>query len=432
MKLAVVGTGYVGLVSGTCFAELGNDVICVDKLKDKVEQLNRNEIPIYEPGLEELVRKNKEAGRLAFTTDLKEAVKEAEVVLIAVGTPETETGAANLSFVYAVAEEIGEALDDTFKVIVNKSTVPVGTGEAVEGIVRKRKPEANIDVSSVPEFLREGSAVNDTFHPDRVVIGTSSEKAASMLKELHLPLTDNIVITDPRSSEMIKYASNAFLATKISFINEIANICDLYDADVHAVAKGMGLDHRIGPKFLHAGIGYGGSCFPKDVKALKYLAEDKGYHPNILQAVNDVNEIQSRKMVEHLDRIFDGDISGRTIAILGLAFKPNTDDMREAPSLKIIQELMERGASIRAFDPIAKENAEQMLPDEVEYAESALAAIDGADAAFLVTEWDECKAITPGQWKNSLKQPVVVDGRNALDKESLKAEGIIYHGIGRK
>ncbi|SDH63062.1 UDP-glucose dehydrogenase family protein [Alteribacillus bidgolensis] len=432
MNLAVVGTGYVGLVSGTCFAELGNHVICVDKLEQKVDQLNLNEIPIYEPGLEELVRKNKDAGRLAFTTNLTQAVKEADIILIAVGTPETETGAANLSYVYAVAEEIGEALDDTFKVIVNKSTVPVGTAEEVEEIVRRKKREVNINVSSVPEFLREGSAVHDTFHPDRVVIGTSSEKAASMLKELHLPLTENIVVTDSRSSEMIKYASNAFLATKISFINEIANICDLYEADVHAVAKGMGLDHRIGPKFLHAGIGYGGSCFPKDVKALKYLAEDKGYQPNILQAVNDVNEIQSRRMVEHLDRIFDGDISGRTIAILGLAFKPNTDDMREAPSVKIIQDLIKQGAAVRAFDPIAIENAKKMLPDEVEYVDSALAAINGADAAFLVTEWDECKSLTPKQWKESLKQPVVVDGRNALDKESLKAEGIIYHGIGRK
>ncbi|WP_158736853.1 UDP-glucose/GDP-mannose dehydrogenase family protein [Alteribacillus sp. YIM 98480] len=432
MNLAVVGTGYVGLVSGTCFAELGNHVICVDKLEEKVDQLNRNEIPIYEPGLEELVRKNKDAGRLVFTTNLTQAVKEADIIVIAVGTPETETGAANLSYVYAVAEEIGEALDGTFKVIVNKSTVPVGTAEEVEKIVRRKKPEVNINVSSVPEFLREGSAVHDTFHPDRVVIGTSSEKAASMLKELHLPLTENIVLTDSRSSEMIKYASNAFLATKISFINEIANICDLYEADVHAVAKGMGLDHRIGPKFLHAGIGYGGSCFPKDVKALKYLAEEKGYQPNILQAVNDVNEIQSRRMVEHLDRIFDGDISGRTIAVLGLSFKPKTDDMREAPSVKIIQDLIKQGATVRAFDPVAKENAKQMLPDEVEYVDSALTAINGADAAFLVTEWDECKSLTPKQWKDSLKQPVVVDGRNALDKESLKAEGIIYHGIGRK
>ncbi|SDH18968.1 UDPglucose 6-dehydrogenase [Alteribacillus persepolensis] len=432
MKLAVIGTGYVGLVSGTSFAELGNTVVCVDKVEEKVEQLNRNEIPIYEPGLEELVKKNKDAGRLFFTTNIQEAVEQAEIVMIAVGTPETETGAANLNYVYAVAEEIGQSLTNSFTVIVNKSTVPVGTAEAVNEIIRKTYPQAEIDVCSVPEFLREGSAVHDTFHPDRVVIGTSSEKAADMLTELHRPLTDQIVVTDPRSSEMIKYASNAFLATKISFINEIANICDLYDADVHAVAQGMGLDHRIGPKFLHAGIGYGGSCFPKDVKALKFLAEDKGYQPNILQAVNDVNNIQSHKVVEHLDRIFDGDIQGRTIAVLGLAFKPNTDDMREAPSIKIIEELNQRGGHIRAFDPAAVENAKQMLDVDITYTDQALAAIDGADAALLVTEWKECVSITPEQFKQALKQPVVIDGRNALDKESLKQAGIIYHGIGRK
>ncbi|MFB5661021.1 UDP-glucose dehydrogenase family protein [Alteribacillus sp. HJP-4] len=432
MKLAVVGTGYVGLVSGTCFAELGNDVICVDKLEEKVERLNRYDIPIYEPGLEDLVRKNKEAGRLRFTTDIKGAVTSSDIIFIAVGTPETPTGAADLSFVYTVAEEIGGALDSTYKVIVNKSTVPVGTAEAVESIVKKRQPAASIDVCSVPEFLREGSAVKDTFNPDRVVIGTSTKKAADLLTQLHQTLTSNIVITDPRSSEMIKYASNAFLATKISFINEIANICDLYDADVNAVAKGMGMDNRIGPKFLHAGIGYGGSCFPKDVKALKYLAEEKGYKTDMLQAVNDVNEKQSRKMIDHLDLIYNNQINGLTIAILGLAFKPNTDDMREAPSLKIIHELIGRGAKIRAFDPISMNNAKSLLPDDVYYAGSAGEAIEGADAAFLVTEWDECKEIAPTDYKKKMNRPVVLDGRNALDAQALKNEGIIYHGIGRK
>ncbi|RSL33654.1 UDP-glucose/GDP-mannose dehydrogenase family protein, partial [Salibacterium salarium] len=262
MNIAVIGTGYVGLVSGTCFADLGNHVICVDNLEEKVERLNRNEIPIYEPGLEELVRKNKEAGQLSFTTNIGQAVRQSDVILIAVGTPETNSGAADLSYVYAVAEEIGAELDETYKVIVNKSTVPVGTAEAVESIIQKRQPSASVDVCSVPEFLREGSAVKDTFHPDRVVIGGSSQKATDILTELHQPLTDRLVVTDTRSSEMTKYASNAFLATKISFINEIANICDIYEADVNAVAKGMGLDHRIGPKFLNAGIGYGGSCFP--------------------------------------------------------------------------------------------------------------------------------------------------------------------------
>ncbi|WP_240374371.1 UDP-glucose dehydrogenase family protein [Bacillus piscicola] len=432
MKLAVVGTGYVGLVSGTCFAELGNDVICVDKLEEKVERLNRCDIPIYEPGLEELVRKNKEEGRLSFTTNLREAVKKADLIFIAVGTPETESGAADMSFVYAVAEEIGSAVDNHYKVIVNKSTVPVGTAEAVEAIIKEQQPAAKIDVCSVPEFLREGSAVEDTFHPDRVIIGTTSENAEKILKELHLPLTDKIVSTDPRSAEMIKYASNAFLAAKISFVNEMANICDLYDADINAVTKGMGLDHRIGPKFLNAGIGYGGSCFPKDVKALKHLAEEKNYRTDLLQAVIDVNDKQSRRMVDHLDNVYDGDINGLTIGVLGLAFKPHTDDMREAPSLKIIQELVDRGALVQAYDPIATENAKPLLPKEVKLVERAYAALEEADAVFLVTEWEECKELTPQEFKEAMKRPVVIDGRNVLDREALKAEGIIYHGIGRK
>ncbi|SFQ24254.1 UDP-glucose dehydrogenase family protein [Salibacterium halotolerans] len=432
MNVAVIGTGYVGLVSGTCFAELGNQVICVDNVQEKVDRLNESQIPIYEPGLEELVRKNKNEDRLSFTTDIGKAVRESDIILIAVGTPETETGAADMSFVYKVAEEIGGAVDDTYKVIVNKSTVPVGTSEAVQQIIEKQQPGADIDVCSVPEFLREGSAVKDTFHPDRVVIGASSTRASDMLEELHQPLTGQIVVTDPRSSEMIKYASNAFLATKISFINEMANICDIYDADVNAVARGMGLDHRIGPKFLKAGIGYGGSCFPKDVKALKYLAEEKDYHPSLLQAVNDVNEQQNRRMIEHLTRIFDGDIEGLTIAVLGLAFKPNTDDIREAPALKIIEDLDAKGARIQAFDPVAADNAKQMITADVHYADTALDALKDADAAFLVTEWAECKALTAAQFKEQLKRPVVIDGRNALDPAILKAEGIIYHGIGRK
>ncbi|SFL84876.1 UDP-glucose dehydrogenase family protein [Salibacterium qingdaonense] len=432
MNVAVIGTGYVGLVSGTCFAELGNQVICVDNVQEKVDRLNENEIPIYEPGLEELVGKNKAENRLSFTTDIGMAVRESDIILIAVGTPETETGAADMSFVYKVAGEIGRAVNDTYKVIVNKSTVPVGTSEAVQQIIEKQQPAADIDVCSVPEFLREGSAVKDTFHPDRVVIGASSTRASDMLEELHQPLTGQIVVTDPRSSEMIKYASNAFLATKISFINEMANICDIYDADVNAVARGMGLDHRIGPKFLKAGIGYGGSCFPKDVKALKYLAEEKDYHPSLLQAVNDVNEQQNRRMIEHLTRIFDDDIEGLTIAVLGLAFKPNTDDIREAPALKIIEDLDAKGANVQAFDPVAVDNAKQMITADVYYADTALEALKDADAAFLVTEWAECKALTASQFKEQLKRPVVIDGRNALDPGIMKAEGIIYHGIGRK
>lgn len=432
MKLAVIGTGYVGLVSGTGFSDLGNEVICVDKVEEKIEQLNNNQIPIYEPGLEELVRKNRAEGRLSFTTDLKAAVKASDLVFIAVGTPESPSGAADLSYVYSAAEEIAEALDERYKVIVVKSTVPVGTSEEVERRILAKKPDANIDVCSVPEFLREGSAVHDVFHPDRVVIGARTEKAAQLLEELHAPLTDKIITTDPRSSEMIKYASNAFLATKISFINEMANICDTYDADIQAVAKGMGLDKRIGPKFLNAGIGYGGSCFPKDVKALKHLAEEKNYHSKILQAVIDVNEKQSDRMIEHFDEIFEGKGEGLTIGMLGLAFKPNTDDMREAPSLKIIPKLLERGVRVKAYDPIASDNAKALLPEEVEITSSAKDALKDVDALLLVTEWEEFSTLTPAELKSLMKQQVIIDGRNMFDRDAFKEAGFIYRGIGRK
>jgi UDPglucose 6-dehydrogenase len=433
MKLTVVGTGYVGLVSGTSFAELGNDVICVDKLPEKVDRLNNGEIPIYEPGLKELVDSNRAAGRLQFTTELRPAVQASDVVVIAVGTPESETGAANMSYVYGVADEIGEAVnDDKFRVVVNKSTVPVGTADRVGSLIADKNPDAQVEVCSVPEFLREGSAVKDTFNPDRVIIGTNSNKAADILTELHQPLTDNIVVTDPRSSEMIKYASNAFLATKISFVNEVANICDYYGADINAVTRGMGMDNRIGPKFLNAGIGYGGSCFPKDVKAIKHLAEVKGYYPQLLQAVNDVNEKQSLRMVDHLNVIFNEDIRNITVALLGLAFKPNTDDMREAPSLKIIRSLQEYGVKVRAFDPVAEDNAKQLLEGDIYFAENALDACEGADAAMLVTEWDECLQVTPEKLKSIMNKPVMIDGRNAFEAKEFKEAGFIYHGIGRK
>lgn len=433
MKLTVVGTGYVGLVSGTSFAELGNDVICVDKIPEKVDRLNNGEIPIYEPGLKELVDSNRAAGRLQFTTELRPAVQASDVVVIAVGTPESETGAANMSYVYGVADEIGEAVnDDKFRVVVNKSTVPVGTADRVRSLIADKNPGAQVEVCSVPEFLREGSAVKDTFNPDRVIIGTNSDKAADILTELHQPLTDNIVVTDPRSSEMIKYASNAFLATKISFVNEVANICDYYGADINAVTRGMGMDNRIGPKFLNAGIGYGGSCFPKDVKAIKHLAEVKGYYPQLLQAVNDVNEKQSLRMVDHLNVIFNEDIRNITVALLGLAFKPNTDDMREAPSLKIIRSLQEYGVKVRAFDPVAEDNAKQLLEGDIYFAENALDACEGADAAMLVTEWDECVQVTPEKLKSIMNKPVMIDGRNAFEAKEFKEAGFIYHGIGRK
>ncbi|HEX6923050.1 MAG TPA: UDP-glucose/GDP-mannose dehydrogenase family protein [Bacillales bacterium] len=431
MKLMMVGTGYVGLVSGTCFAESGNEVICVDNQKEKVESLKRGEIPIYEPGLQELVLKNSQEGRLSFTTDLKAAAPDVDAIFIAVQTPASEDGSADLSYVQSVAEEIGEVIGEGFKIVVNKSTVPVGTAEKVEGIIKGRNPQANVAVCSVPEFLREGSAVHDTFHPDRTVIGASSEKARDQLVELHKPFTDKIVATDVRSAEMIKYASNAFLAAKISFTNEIANICDVYGADVHAVTKGMGLDHRIGPKFLNAGIGYGGSCFPKDIRALIHMADAHDYEPKLLRAVEAVNEKQSMRIVEHLEQVFGNDLSGRTLAVLGLAFKPNTNDTRDAPSIKIINELVERGGNVKAFDPIVKSLQGSETSDKTTFCGSAEQAIEGADALLLVTEWAEFKNLSPQMVKEKLRTPVVVDGRNAFDSEKMKAEGLIYHGIGR-
>ncbi|MCL7746761.1 UDP-glucose dehydrogenase family protein [Halalkalibacter alkaliphilus] len=431
MKLAVVGTGYVGLVSGTCFAELGNTVICVDKIDEKVEMLKRGEIPIYEPGLKELVVSNQEKGRLTFSTDLAAAVAASDIILIAVGTPAAEDGSANMSYVYAVAEEIGEALDSSYKVVVNKSTVPVGTAEKVEEIIKEKNENAQVDVCSVPEFLREGSAVKDTFNPDRIVIGTSSKKAEEMLVALHKPLTEEIVVTDVRSSEMIKYASNAFLATKISFINEIANICDAYGADVKAVARGMGLDNRIGPKFLNAGLGYGGSCFPKDTKAIIHLAQSAGYTPELLQAVEGVNERQSFRIIEHVKGIFGTELIGLKACILGLAFKPETDDIRDAPALKIIDQLLEMGMAVKAYDPIAVENTKKVLGDRVEYGANVEETLEGTDVMILVTEWDEFVKLDPEMIKNKLNRAIVVDGRNVYEPKAMREAGFIYHGIGR-
>ncbi|WP_332629812.1 UDP-glucose dehydrogenase family protein [Halalkalibacter flavus] len=431
MKLAVVGTGYVGLVSGTCFAELGNTVICVDKIDEKVEMLKRGEIPIYEPGLKELVVSNQEKGRLTFSTDLSAAVAASDIILIAVGTPAAEDGSANMSYVYAVAEEVGEALDSNYKVVVNKSTVPVGTAEKVEEIIKEKNGKAQVDVCSVPEFLREGSAVKDTFNPDRIVIGTSSKKAEEMLVALHKPLTEEIVVTDVRSSEMIKYASNAFLATKISFINEIANICDAYGADVKAVARGMGLDNRIGPKFLNAGLGYGGSCFPKDTKAIIHLAQSAGYTPELLQAVEGVNERQSSRIIEHVKGIFGTELSGLKACVLGLAFKPETDDIRDAPALKIINQLLEMGMAVQAYDPIAMENTKKVLGDRIEYGANVEETLEGADVMILVTEWDEFVTLDPEMIKNKLNRAIVVDGRNVYEPKAMREAGFIYHGIGR-
>lgn len=433
MNITMIGTGYVGLVSGTCFAEKGNRVVCVDKLEDKIAALKRGEIPIYEPGLKELVERNVREGRLFFTTDVAECLNESDVVFIAVGTPAKDDGSADMTYIYRVAEEIGSVIDHRYKVIVTKSTVPVGTAEKLKTMIQEKNQSAQIDVCSVPEFLREGSAVYDTFHPDRVVIGCDSKRAEETLVELHRAFTDKIVLTDIRSAEMIKYASNAFLATKISFINEIANICDGNGADVAAVAKGVGLDHRIGPKFLQAGIGYGGSCFPKDVRALIHMARTANYEPELLQAVENVNERQGRRVIDHLNEIFSNELKGLTIALLGLTFKPNTDDMREAPSLKIIRELREKGAAIQAYDPIIHyKNELPGITAEVDLCYSVEEAITSADAAVVITDWDEFKQLTPTQFKKALKRPVVIDGRNIFDPKAMKNEGLIYHGIGRR
>ncbi|HEX7065270.1 MAG TPA: UDP-glucose/GDP-mannose dehydrogenase family protein [Bacillales bacterium] len=432
MKIMMAGTGYVGLVSGTCFAESGNDVICVDNQTEKVEMLNRGEIPIYETGLQELVLKNTDEGRLSFTTDMEASAAWADVIFIAVGTPASEDGAADLSYVYNVAKEIGSAIGDSYTIVVNKSTVPIGTAEKVASLIKEQTPEANVDVCSVPEFLREGSAVHDTFHPDRTVIGAPTEKACQKLRDLHEPFANNFVITDVRSAEMIKYASNAFLATKISFINEIANICDAYEADVNAVATGMGLDHRIGPKFLNPGIGYGGSCFPKDIRALIHMAETYDYEPRVLRAVEEVNEQQGMRIIEHLDQIYENDLSDRTVAVFGLAFKPNTNDMRDAPSIKIIRELLRRGARVKAYDPIVGEEGKAIISDEIELSGSSFEAMEDADVLVIVTEWPEFKDLSLSEMKDRLNAPIVIDGRNVFDPKEMKKHGFIYRGIGRK
>lgn len=429
MKLAVIGTGYVGLVSGVCFSELGNEVICVDNVQAKVDMLNKGEVPIHEPGLKGLIASNTTAGRLSFTTDLVEAVGRSEIIIIAVGTPSLPDGRANLTYIEQAAEEIGRAINE-YKVIVVKSTVPVGTNERVASIVRKYAA-AQFDFASVPEFLREGSAVKDTMNPDRIIVGTASERAAEMLTALHLPLTNQITITDVRSSEMIKYASNAFLATKISFINEIANICEKVGADVEEVAKGMGMDRRIGSSFLKAGIGYGGSCFPKDTQALIQIAGQMDYDFKLLKSVVEVNSGQRYNVIRKLEELL-GDISGRTIGIWGLAFKPETDDVRDAPAFEIIETLLERGAKVMAYDPIASDNFQNSFNrSEVQYCQSAQEAAMGADALCILTEWKEFIDIPLSNIQQWLKSPNLIDGRNIYREEDLRETPFAYYSVGR-
>lgn len=429
-KLAVIGTGYVGLVSGTCFAEIGNNVTCCDINEEKINNLQNGGIPIYEPGLEELVKRNVQEGRLSFTHQIPKAMQEADIIYIAVGTPMADTGEADLKYVDAVANTIGENLNG-YKVIVNKSTVPVGTGQRVYNIIKEVSGgEQEFDVVSNPEFLREGTAIDDTMNMERAVIGATSDKAASIIEELHAPFDTVILKCDVESAEMIKYASNSFLATKISFINDIANICERVGADVTKVAEGMGLDSRIGRKFLNAGIGYGGSCFPKDTSALLHIAQSVGYDFELIKSVIKTNEYQKNIIVKKVEDIF-GDITDKTVAVLGLAFKPNTDDMRDAPSLEIVPELLKRNARIKAFEPIAYHEAYKHFGDTIEYYEDVYAALDNADFCIIVTENLQVKQLDLGKVKSHLNMPVIIDGRNCFTLEEMKKQAIIYHSIGR-
>lgn len=434
MKIAIIGTGYVGLVSGVCFAEFGHEVTCIDKDQAKIARLQKGEIPIYEPRLEVLVHKNLKAHRLVFTTDYSPGVPEAEVVFIAVGTPASRRGDgyADLTYVYEAARQLAGYLRD-YTVVVNKSTVPVGTARQVARIISEVNREASFDVASNPEFLREGAAINDFMHPDRVVIGVDSDRATDVLKAIYRPLyliETPFVMTTIETAELIKYASNAFLATKISFINEIANLCEEIKANVQDVAKGMGLDGRIGRKFLHAGPGYGGSCFPKDTSALLRIAQEHGVACRIVESVVEVNAAQRARMTRKVRHAVGGNEAGKTIAVLGLAFKPETDDIRDAPAITILATLLERGATIRAHDPQAMTEAAKVLP-EVRYCSNPYDACEQADAVVLMTEWNEYRALDLERIRGLLKEPVFVDLRNVYVPAAMKELGFHYHSVGR-
>ena len=430
MKIAVAGAGYVGLVTAACFAELGNDIICVDIDEDKINKLNNGIIPIYEPGLEDFVMKNVSNGRLKFATDLKTAIRESEIIFICVGTPPKENGEADLSHVENVARTIADVMD-SYKIVVEKSTVPVETGEKVAKTIKAyNMHKVDFDVVSNPEFLREGSAVNDFIHPDRIIIGCGSERAKKIMQDLYAPLKAPIICTDIRSAEIIKHASNSFLAAKISFINAIANICELAGADVEKVAEGMGLDKRIGRNFLNAGIGYGGFCFPKDTEAFIRIAEKLGYDFKLLKAVQEINVNQRKHFVRKIEKAL-WIVKGKTIGVLGLAFKPNTDDMRFAPSINIIADLQKDGAKIKAYDPEASEKAKNILNDVV-HCNNPYDAAQDADALLIITEWSEFKNLDLKKLKSIMRHPLVVDGRNMFNPEDLKKEGFTYISIGRK
>ena len=431
MNICVVGTGYVGLVTGAVFADLGNDVVCVDNDRAKVEALKAGRMPIYEPGLEEMVARNAGDQRLTFTTDLGAGVQHGDVIFIAVGTPPKATGETDLSHVEAVAAEIGRRMD-RYKVVVNKSTVPVGTGELVREVIVRHQPRpVEFDVVSNPEFLREGSAIEDTLRPDRIVIGAPTQQVAMTLVELYAPIERPMILTDLPSAEVIKYASNAFLATKISFINAIANICEAAGADVTQVMKGMGLDPRIGGAFLQAGLGYGGSCFPKDVDSLIHTAGRLGYEFKLLRSIVEINRERAAHLVETIAKAL-GPLDDKTVAVLGLAFKPNTDDMREAKSVEVVQLLHAAGARIRAYDPAAMGNAKRLLPAAVTFSDSPYEAAEGAHAVVLVTEWNEFKYLNLERLRGLLKRPVIVDGRNLWEPERMRRLGFEYYSVGRK
>lgn len=438
MKIAIVGTGYVGLVSGACFAEMGVEVTCVDINEEKIKMLSEGKVPIYEPGLEEMVVRNFREGRLKFTTRLTDCLDEVEAVFSAVGTPPDEDGSADLSYVLQVAREVGQNMNH-YVVLVTKSTVPVGTAQKVKAVIAEelaaRKVEIEFDVASNPEFLKEGAAVKDFMSPDRVVVGVESERARKLMQRLYAPfmMTNNrILFTDIPSAEMIKYAANSMLATRISFMNDIANLCELVGADVNMVRKGIGADTRIGSKFLYPGCGYGGSCFPKDVKALIQTARQQGYEMRVLQAVEEVNERQKSVLFQKLSSHFGGNLKGKTVALWGLAFKAETDDMREATSLVIIRQLLDAGCEVRVFDPVAMNECRRRLGDAVTYAKDMYDAALGADALLLLTEWKQFRLPSWEVVRRTMNQPVVFDGRNIYDPEELRAGGFHYSSIGRQ
>ena len=437
MKIAIVGTGYVGLVTGTCFAEIGVDVTCVDTNSEKIETLKKGIIPIYEPGLEEMVLRNTKSKRLRFTTSLESCLNDVEVIFSAVGTPPDEDGSADLSYVLAVAHTIGRNMNK-YKLVVTKSTVPVGTAQKVRNAIQeeldKRRVYIEFDVASNPEFLKEGNAISDFMSPDRVVVGVESERAKKLMSKLYKPFLLNnfrVIFMDIPSAEMTKYAANSMLATRISFMNDIANLCELVGADVNMVRSGIGSDTRIGRKFLYPGIGYGGSCFPKDVKALIKTAEQNGYDMRVLRAVEEVNETQKSALFDKLQKLFGNDLQNKTIAIWGLAFKPETDDMREAPVLVLIDKLQQAGCNIRAYDPAAMEECKRRIGDTIYYARDMYDAVLDADVLMLVTEWKEFRLPSWAVIKKTMAQQIVLDGRNIYEKKEMEEQGFIYHCIGK-